>query len=218
MSKRLANILDASLPSPPDVGHFLYVLEQWQKIECNPVSNVTDPVHGNLFHAPKKASGSAGTEKAGVACAVQFGQLCKHLGATYSTLDSFFVAWGQWVLKPEELFDTAEEEEECRLHRERQAAGLFKVYNVPVGSFRTYCNAVARAFSAQSSTSSTAAVGSNALVPSSKKQFPQFNVFLNEVITRSKVPCPCCGCKGSHRRFAAGRIAQTFGFPSRQAV
>ncbi len=48
---------------------------------------------------------------------------------------------------------------------------------MPVGSFRTYSNAVARVYSQ---------VGATAIIPSSLRQFPTFNVFMGSVIARSR--------------------------------
>ena len=180
MSKRLANILDASLPTPPDLRYFLDVMQRWQNASVEQARQ--DPVHGALFRPTKKASGSKGCERAGITSLLQFADLCLHQAATYPTLDAFFVAWGQWVLHPSQLFDTSAEQDQCMQQRVQQAQDKFKVFSVPVGTFRTYVNAAARAYTTQ-----VAALPDNKpIVPSSVKQFPEYATFLRGVIQRSR--------------------------------
>ena len=106
MSKRLANIL-LPLCQPPllDLRYFLDVMQRWQNASVEQARQ--DPVHGALFRPTKKASGSKGCERAGITSLLQFADLCLHQAAPYPTLDAFFVAWGQWVLHPSQLFDTS---------------------------------------------------------------------------------------------------------------
>ena len=61
--------------------------------------------------------------------------------------------------------------------RQEQAGEDFRLFNMPVASFRTYSNAVARVYSQ---------VGATAIIPSSLRQFPTFNVFMGSVIARSR--------------------------------
>ena len=180
MSKRLANILDASLPPPPELRYFLDAVQKWQNASVRPARK--DPVHGNIFGRSTKSSGSMNCEKAGIASLLQFADVCLQQAATYDTLDAFFVAWGQWVLEPSQMFDTAAEQEQCMQQRVQQAGDRFKVYSVPIGTFRTYMNAAARAYMAQ-----VAPIPNHKpAVPSSVKQFPEYARFLRAVITRAR--------------------------------
>ena len=129
MSKRLANILDASLPPPPELRYFLDAVQKWQNASVRPARK--DPVHGNIFGRSTKSSGSMNCEKAGIASLLQFADVCLQQAATYDTLDAFFVAWGQWVLEPSHMFDTTAEQDQCMQQRVLQAGDRFKVFSVP---------------------------------------------------------------------------------------
>jgi hypothetical protein len=182
MSKRLANMLEATLPPAPSVTAFLAGLRAWQTAHTAAATN-PDPIHGDLFGVPKKPSGSAGAERAGVSLVLHFAQFCEACGATYTTLDAFLTAWAQWVISPAHLFDTEAEQKACEERRKEQAGRRFKCSSLPVGTFRTYLNAVARAYSQSGSP-----IGGNdvVIVPSSLRQFPNLNATLKPVITRSR--------------------------------
>ena len=85
---------------------------------------------------------------------------------------------GGWVIRPSSLFDTKEQIEQCERQRRGQCGGQFKYYAQPVSSFRTYINALARVH--------TASTPEASMVPSSVRQFPLFNVFINTVIERER--------------------------------
>ena len=96
MAKRNANVGDASLRPPPTLDMFLRVLEQYQHKRTHPVALIPDPIHGTIFQVnpPKKASGSISSERSAVQSALNFFALCRHMNATYVSVDAWFVAWG----------------------------------------------------------------------------------------------------------------------------
>ena len=81
------------------------------------------------------------------------------------------------VIDVNRLFDSNADRVQCMERRQEQAGEDFRLFNMPVGSFRTYSNAVARVYSQ---------VGATAIIPSSLRQFPTFNVFMGSFIARSR--------------------------------
>ena len=124
MSKRAANILEASLSPIPGVDEFVFALVQWHA-NLNVPANV-DPVHGVLFATKSQApKGTRGTEMAAVRSLLQFADLCKSKSANYPNLDDFMVGWGRWVIDPNHLFDTTAAREECVQQRAELARIAF---------------------------------------------------------------------------------------------
>ena len=101
--------------------------------------------------------------------------------AVYPTLDAFLVAWGQWVLREDQLHADAAQQESVRQHRRAILLPEERAYCIPIQSFRTYLNAVARVFSQE-----VASTTKLTIVPSAVRQFPLLNAFLNPVITRAR--------------------------------
>ena len=110
--------------------------------------------------------------------ALQFVALFAHLQAAHEDLDEWFIAQGAWIIDEELLYDTAEQIAESRALRKEQAGSLFKLKRHPVGTFRTYLNALARVY-----TKSTPEV---IIVPSSRRQFPELQEFLRGPIRRER--------------------------------
>ena len=177
MAKRVANLLDANLPVPPRVPEFLEVLQKYKANLRAPAKK--DPVHGDMLNKTRKLCGSENAERAAVNSALNFVALCTHLQAVYEDLDDWFVAWGAWIIDEELLCDLAEDVAAMRARRKEQAGGKFKVKHHPVGSFRTYLNAVARVY--------TQTVPEVILVPSSKRQFPKLTRLLKEPIRKERL-------------------------------
>ena len=103
MGKRDINIVEANLPAAPPVHEFTEALQKWaDRQEKRPLAKDKDPVHGTFFQkdAPTKKRGTIGTELCGVQCALTFARLCKDLGADYTTLDEWCIAWARWVIAP----------------------------------------------------------------------------------------------------------------------
>jgi hypothetical protein len=143
-----------------------------------------------MFSKAKKPSGSQGTERAGIKGFLDFASLCDKKQATYPSLDALFVAWGQWAIRPEALFDATADVRACAAQREalKQAHHIASA-NHNTGSFRTYINSVARAY--------TAASPARMVVPSSIRQFPTYNVFFAAANTRDRARG---GASGRDRR------------------
>ncbi len=123
---------------------------------------------------PKKNSiGTRGRERCAVGCLLLFAALCKKLDAIYASLDAFFVGGGG-VIDINHLFDAEVDHVQCIQRREEQAGEDFRVFNMPVGSFRTY--SIPRVYSQ---------VGATA-ISSLTRQFPTSNVFMGAAIARSR--------------------------------
>ena len=178
MTKRIANLLDAGLPPPPPLSVFLDVLKKQRQGWVTPQAKV-DPIHGTMLSKKKKLSGTQNNERAAVRSALQFVEVCAHLQATYEDLDNWFVAWGAWIIDEKFLVDCATEMAGIRARRQRQADGSkFKFGTASPRSFRTYLNAVTRAY--------TQSVLEITLVASSKKQFPELREFMKDPIGRDR--------------------------------
>ena len=178
--KRTANLIDASLPRPPTVAVFTEELLQWQQRMKDTAG--PDPLHGEMFAAPARPTGTVKSEHAAVKCFLEFAQFCNHKDVQYHDLDQMFLGWARWVINPRELFQDAQQQEQCRARRREQAGQDFRVWAMPCMSFRTYVNAVARVFLR----CSHGDIATPAIVPSSAKQFPQFNDFMRQTITAAR--------------------------------
>lgn len=182
MSKRMANILDLQVPPPPTIQEFVSCLEKW--VADREQGPPADPVHGTLFHpkGPQRPRGTESSERAGVRYALQFAKMCTNISASdplrvYPSLDAWLVGWGGWVVDPSHLFQTEEERDVCKVQRQAVANADFPYTTMSVMTFRTYVNAVARVYNGGAQ---------NGMVPSSKKQFPLFNAFIEPCFVRSK--------------------------------
>jgi hypothetical protein len=148
MSKRAANLSEASLPQPPPPDRFIAVLKKWQSAEEG--SSEDDPINGTGYQAGDRPVGTRKTECAGVQSFLSFAGLCQKLKVEYGSLDRMLVAWAKWVIKPDELTSDTAGIEGIKKKREEQVQKAGKEYltkSLPLQSFRTYCNAVARVFS-----------------------------------------------------------------------
>jgi hypothetical protein len=165
-------------PPPSELASTLkaWKLKQEQKKTTAPPP---DPVHGTNFNAslPTKKKGTAGTEMSGVLCFLEFLKLCGTLNATYHTADQLCMAWGRWVINPKFICNTPEEATTVSHTRKEQCGELFRAYCLPVASFRTYVNGMTRAFTEESG---------QAFVASSRKQMPEFQIFMGNAIERSR--------------------------------
>ena len=171
--KRIANLMDASLPAPPTAADFTLVIQ-------NAHSGTTDvdPLLGEAAGpASPKRSGTNSTEKAGVACFLDYVAVCAAHSVTHDTLDSLFMGWARWVVDAKHLAESPDQVETLLAARKTKAGANFRVYAMPVLSFRTYCNALARMYQRYGPKD-------RSIVPSSVKQFPGFNGLMSGVITR----------------------------------
>ena len=59
-----------------------------------------DPIHGTTLHIGEKGkkSGAENAERAAMQSELKFFEICTQLQAAYEDLDSWFVAWGAWVI------------------------------------------------------------------------------------------------------------------------
>ena len=177
MSKRQALLLEGNLASPPVVSDFLDAVKAWDEKRKGPKQD--DPVHGVAFANVNvgRPSGSQQCQQASVKSALEFKELCAHLQTPdYATLDAWLLGWSRWVLKAEMMFDDASEAQKFHDDRILKAQGLFKVSNMTPSSFRTYVNALGRAYNEMHE--------QPFLVMSSTKQFPDTNAFMRKVLTR----------------------------------
>ena len=178
MSKRAANIVDGTLPSPPSPTEFITLLQTWKnKVDGKKrAGSSSDPVHGNVFSADELdgKKGTAGAESSGVACALEFHKLLIQLNASYLSLDEWFVSWKRFVVDPKELCATEVEIQDAIELRNQQCSLGIKQYIMPVSSFRTYVNGVCRVVTKQGTS----------LVSTSAKQLPNFQAFMSHTIGR----------------------------------
>ena len=183
MTARLSKLVDAALGPLPSVTDFVEFL----RTSARRTGDVPapDPVHGMLLQGVNaKPSGSARAEQTALARALEFVDVCAHLDAKYANLDAWFVGWGAWAIQAELLFDTEEKREECLAQRAATIASALAVGVQLKGSvlaptsFRTYANALSRL---QGTTTAL-----RQYVPSSVKQFPEFNIFMDCVLKREK--------------------------------
>ena len=132
-------------------------------------------------HLRKRRGAKKGTlaaEKAGVQCALAFAQLCEDKGAQYPGPQEWATSWAKWVIKAEHLCDNSDDAQGIKEQRQATAAnGRYKLYNLPVASFKTYMNATGRVYTEQSG---------EGLVMSSRKQLPEFQTFVELVVERAR--------------------------------
>ena len=155
MGKRDTNINESNLPAPPKPDAFVQHLRTWYDKEMNRMQRGqgNDPLYGDTFARQKieKKKGTRGTERCGVQCALQFADLLASRGIMYETLSEWAIAWAKFVLKPEHLFDDKADMDTLRQQRQELLnTGRFKDFNLPIKSFKTYLNAVGRAFTEES--------------------------------------------------------------------
>ena len=111
-----------------------------------------------------------------MACALAFAKLCADAGAQYASLDEWLISWAKWVIEPQELCDKLEDAEAVTERRKVQCAeGGYKLFSIPVTSFKTYLNACGRAHNQVSETR---------IVVSSNHQFQELQLFLSECVRR----------------------------------
>ena len=179
MGKRDTNIAEANLPGTPVPEKYIAMLKAWLQKDRSGVAT-NDPIHGNAFANVKveKKKGTLSTEKAGVQCALAFAQLCDDKGAQYPSLQEWATSWAKWVIKAEHLCDNGDDAQGIKEQRQATAAnGRYKLYNLPIESFKTYMNATGRVYTEQSG---------KGLVMSSRKQLPEFQTFVELVVERAR--------------------------------
>ena len=176
MSKRNMLLLEGNLASPPPVSLFLDALKRFADNQKAP--RESDPVHGSAFaHGNKKPSGSEYSQTAAINCAMQFKELCITLGTPdYESADAWLLGLARWAMKVDVMFDDADEGRRFQAERADKCQGRFKLYNMSAQSFRTYINALGRAYNATQQ--------QPYVVMSSLKQFPQMNAFMRCALTR----------------------------------
>jgi hypothetical protein len=94
----------------------------------------------------------------------------------YASLDDWLLGMSRWLMRGEFMFDDPREANKFSDERVEKTPPGFKLYNMTPSSFRTYLNALMRAYNE-----------SNAepfLLLSSSKQFPETNSFMRNVLTR----------------------------------
>ncbi|EPS57142.1 hypothetical protein M569_17679 [Genlisea aurea] len=127
----------------------------------------------------RRPGGTEQVSRAALRSLVQFADLCASSSANYTSLDTFLVGWGRWVLQPGMLFHDEAEADTCAQRRKELADqhGI-RVHLQPPMSFRTYVNSVARVYKN--------AVPDTIIIPSSQRQFPEFNQFFASVVQRER--------------------------------
>jgi len=111
-----------------------------------------------------------------VSCVHWNSRHCCKTNVTYATLDAWMVSWGRWTIAPTHLCESLEDTAECTLNRKEKCGSKFRYYAMPVSSFVTYVNAVCRVVNETG----------GALVSSSPRQLPEFQVFIADAIKRSR--------------------------------
>jgi hypothetical protein len=112
-----------------------------------------------------------------VVCALDFVLLCRELSAEYTSLDLWLMGWAKWVLDPKFLFSTAAAAAEFSQKRREQCGEKHKFHSKVPQTFRTYMNALQRVNNSS---------GGVAIIPSSKRQFPEFNRLMTEVLKKER--------------------------------
>ena len=104
--------------------------------------------------------------------------MCETKGVQIAHLDEYLVALAKYVLDPVALFDDDASQERCVAQRKDlcESAGV-PIHKWSATSLRMYVNALAGAYKATG--------GKRTFVPSSTKQFPKWNAFMNQCGTRS---------------------------------
>ena len=93
------------------------------------------------------------------------------------------MALSKYVIDPEVLFDNKDLQERCLREREAMCAQQdVPVHKLAVTSLRTVVNALAIAYKATRK--------SDVFVPACSKQFPQWNAFMNDCVTRYNLNFP----------------------------
>ena len=180
MSKRDVNVIDASLPAAPTPMEFVATLRSWREVAIakKGQSVSVDPIHGTLFNnaPPTKKKGTQGTEMCGVLCALEFHAVCEETKAEYPSLDQWLMSFARFTVAPRHLFDSEAEIASAIAQRKVTCGKKFRYYELPVGSFRTYLNALCRVCTA----------AGLVLVSSSVRQLPELQILMANAITRSR--------------------------------
>jgi hypothetical protein len=145
--KRQGLLLEGNLEDPPVVSVFLTALQTWQNKRNEPKR--PDPLHGTAFdRAPTgKLSGTQSGQITAVKTALQFHEVCLKLGTEeYTSLDEWLLAMSRWMMNADYMFQDPRDAQKFADDRLKKIPDGFRPYNMTPNSFRTYLNALARAY------------------------------------------------------------------------
>jgi hypothetical protein len=172
--KRIANLMDAQMPSPPAVQIFVSLLRD--ALGTNASSSV-DALLGALPGLVKKKP-LLPRNHAAVKAFLDYFSICETHNVKFATLDDVFVGWARYAITASQIYATDEQVESC-LQVRQEKAGDAKLQSMAVLSFRTYVNSVASTFK-------SVAGENHIIVPSSLKQFPQYNEYMGPLLVRAR--------------------------------
>ena len=182
MALRVANMVEAQLPATPEVATFV------QGMLAIVLSDPTPPpqvVRSDMFDGALHAVVETipkGSKKVQEAILKLFGQFdhCRlYKGVNVGALDEWFTLLAKYSLDPKCMTDEVEQQEQIMVQR-KQLCTSQKVdtYSLNPDSLRTYVNTAGKVWN-QTGTQ-------NKIYLSSNTQFPKFNRFLNNCITRHR--------------------------------
>jgi hypothetical protein len=174
--KRIANLLDSQQPNPPSVAE----VEKTLRTMIEAPAETVDALLGHIEDEKAEKREMNKHYKTAVKAFLEYLDVCAANNVSHETLDECFVGWARWTIKTEEQFASVEAREACNAKKKEIASGAgAKIRNMPAASFVTYANDMARVYR-------HVCAPLPRIIPSSEKQFPKFNLFMQPLLKDSK--------------------------------
>ena len=173
--KRIANLLDSQQPTPPSVAE----VEKTLRTMIEAPSATVDALLGHIEDEKAEKREMNKHYKTAVKAFLEYLDICAANNVSFETLDDCFVGWARWTIKTEELFASAEARDTWNVKKQEKARAGAKIRNMPAASFVTYANDMARVYR-------HVCAPLPRIIPSSEKQFPKYNLFMQPLLKDSK--------------------------------
>ena len=176
MSKRMENMLDATLPPPPPVNDFMECLREVADGKAKPVEgDLFDGVFENEVDTVGKPAGTMGVHKTAVRLVLNFEALRALKGVELADLDVWFEQFAKFVIDVRTITQDKDQQKRILKKREELSGDPKALRSISPLSMRTYVNGLAVMYNQSGRTTKVSF--------SSTMQFPKFNAFMRGCVT-----------------------------------
>ena len=176
MSKRMENMLDATLPPPPPVNDFMECLREVADGKAKPVEgDLFDGVFENEVDTVGKPAGTMGVHKTAVRLVLNFEALRALKGVELADLDVWFEQFAKFVIDVRTITQDEDQQKRILKKREEFSGDPKALRSISPLSMRTYVNGLAVMYNQSGRTTKVSF--------SSTMQFPKFNAFMRGCVT-----------------------------------